>query len=173
MTDITRNTARTIFVTGLTNAHAMEQQALELMQRQVDRLENDPDVAARLRSHIVETQGQQKRIATILDRLGERPSGIKDAALAFMGNLAAMARAPMQDEALKNSFANNAFENYEIAAYTALLVMAEAAGIPDAKAPLEQSLAEEQAMADWARQGLRDVVLRYMSLTDRHATAGR
>jgi ferritin-like metal-binding protein YciE len=173
MTQVSRDTATSIFVTGLKNAHAMEQQALELMQRQVDRLEHYPEVAARLRSHIAETQGQQKRIAEILDTLGERPSGLKDAALAFMGNVAAIAHAPMQDEVLKNSLANHAFENYEIAAYTALIVMADAAGVPAAKAPLEQSLAEEQAMADWARQGLRDVVLRYMSLTDRHATAGR
>jgi ferritin-like metal-binding protein YciE len=173
MTDATHETAHSIFVTGLKNAHAMEQQALELMQRQVDRLENYPEVSARLRAHITETQHQQKRLAEILDGLGEKPSGLKDAALAFMGNLAAIAHVPMQDEVLKNSLANHAFENYEIAAYTALIVMAEVANVPTAKAPLEQSLAEEQAMADWARKGLRDVVVRYMSLTARHETAGR
>lgn len=173
MTDMSRDTARSIFVTGLKNAHAMEQQALELMQRQVDRLENYPEISTRLRAHIAETQDQQKRIAEILDGLGERPSGLKDAALAFMGNVAAIAHVPSHDEVLKNSLANHAFENYEIAAYTALIVMAEAAGVASARAPLEQSLAEEEAMASWARKGLRDVVLRYMSLTDQNATAGR
>jgi ferritin-like metal-binding protein YciE len=139
----------------------------------VDRLEHYPEVSARLKAHIVETHEQQKRLAQILDGLGERPSSLKDAALAFMGNVAAIAHAPMQDEVLKNSLANHAFENFEIATYTALLVMAEAAGVPSAKAPLEQSLSEEQAMADWARNGLRDVVMRYMSLLDSKETAGR
>lgn len=36
---------RDIFVTGLKNAHAMENQALSIMKPQVKRIENYPDIA--------------------------------------------------------------------------------------------------------------------------------
>ena len=41
------DTARKIYVTGLRNAHAMEAQAIELLQRQIGRLENYPEMAFR------------------------------------------------------------------------------------------------------------------------------
>lgn len=40
-----------MFVTGLQNAHAVEQQALALIDRQLDRLVRYPEVADRLRLH--------------------------------------------------------------------------------------------------------------------------
>lgn len=47
---------RDIFITGLKNAHAMENPALSIMKPQVKRIENYPDVAARLEKHIQETE---------------------------------------------------------------------------------------------------------------------
>ena len=51
-----------IFVTGLRNAHAMENQALSIMKPQVSRIENYPEVAHRLQQHITETEGQIQRL---------------------------------------------------------------------------------------------------------------
>ena len=61
---------------------------------------------------------------------GTSESALKDAGLGLLGNLAALAHAPMQDEVLKNSFANYAFEHYEIASYRALIEMARRGGRP-------------------------------------------
>jgi hypothetical protein len=47
--------ARDIFVTGLRDAHAMETQARELMERQSERLTDYPDVQARMKEHLGET----------------------------------------------------------------------------------------------------------------------
>ena len=41
-------TAREIFVVGLRNAHAMETQARELMERQSERLDEYPEVKAKV-----------------------------------------------------------------------------------------------------------------------------
>ena len=39
MTDLTGSeTAHSIFITGLVNAHALEKQALQIMNRQIERL---------------------------------------------------------------------------------------------------------------------------------------
>ena len=52
------STAREIFLIGLRNAHAMETQARELMERQSERLTGYPEVQARMKTHLRETEGQ-------------------------------------------------------------------------------------------------------------------
>ena len=108
------STARDIFITGLRNAHAMETQARELMERQSERLTDYPDVQAQMKVHLRETEGQLKRLDECLSSLGETASALKDTAQSFMGNMMAMAHSVAGDEILKNTFANNAFENFEI-----------------------------------------------------------
>jgi ferritin-like metal-binding protein YciE len=156
---------RSIFVDGLRNAHALENQALSIMNRQLDRLENYPEVAQRLRSHVEETNGQIGRLEQILDSLNESHSTMKDLGASFMGNMAALGHTVAGDEILKNSFANFAFENYEIAAYKSLIEVAQRGGFQNAVPLLEASLKEEQAMAAWVDQNLSAVTNRYMQLS--------
>ena len=86
----TNEVVRHVFVTGLRNAHAVEHQALALMDRQIEHLQNYPEVEARLREHRIETEGQIERLDEILGDLGESHSAIKDAGLSLSGNLAAL-----------------------------------------------------------------------------------
>ena len=108
---------RDIFVTGLKNAHAMENQALAIMKPQLSRIEKYPEVAARLKTHISETEGQIGRLENILSSMDEDSSTLKDLALSVGGSVAALGHTLAGDEILKNTFASFAFENYEIAAY--------------------------------------------------------
>jgi len=163
------STARDIFVTGLRNAHAMETQARELMERQSERLTDYPEVQARMKTHLRETEGQLNRLDQCLSSLGETASTIKDTAQSFMGNMMAMAHAVADDEILKNTFANNAWENFEIAAYKSLLTLCGPAGADGARALLEQSLKEEEAMAAWVDQNVAKVTLAYLNKQQRAA----
>ncbi len=70
----TAERANSVFITGLKNAHALENQALELMNRQVERIENYPDIKAKLQQHIEETHNQIARLERILESLGESRS---------------------------------------------------------------------------------------------------
>jgi ferritin-like metal-binding protein YciE len=63
---------------------------------------------------------------------------------------------------IKNSFANYAFEHFEIAAYRSLLALCDATGHTAAKSALQQSLNEEIAMARWIDEHLEDTTLRYL-----------
>ena len=155
---------REIFVVGLRNAHAMENEALGIMKPQLKRIENYPEVAQRLEAHIRETEGQLERLGAILDDMGESNSTLKDTALSVMGSMAAMGHTLAGDEILKNSFANFAFENFEIAAYNSLLVLAETSQFSHVVSPLQQNLAEEEAMAEWLRENLASVTRRYAEL---------
>ena len=59
------NAAYDVFIDGLRNAHAMEKQALSIMQPQLNRLEHYPQVSALLDRHIRETEVQIQRIDQI------------------------------------------------------------------------------------------------------------
>ncbi|WP_420136499.1 ferritin-like domain-containing protein [Sphingomonas sp.] len=153
---------REVFIDGLKNAHALENQALALMDRQIEHLAHYAEVAERLRAHRGETHTQITRLNQILESLGESPSALKDAALTMSGNMAAIAHGFATDEILKNSLANFAFENFEAATYKALIVMAEEGGFTTAIPLLQQTLQEELAMVAFCDEILPTVIRKYL-----------
>ena len=160
------DSARQNFIAGLQNAHAVEQQALQVMNRQVERLENYPEVEQLLRRHIQETEQQRQRLEEVMNQLSESPSTIKEAVMGFVGNMAAIAHAVAPDEIIKNMLANHALENYEIAAYKSLLIMGEAAGFNNLSG-LKQSLQEEETMARSVADLVEPVTRKYIELYTR------
>jgi ferritin-like metal-binding protein YciE len=140
---------RTIYETGLRNQHAVENQAVELLERQLGRLENYPEMSARIRQHVEESREQARRLEELLSGLGTSHSSLKDTMLSITGNLAAIAHVPASDEVVKNTFANYAFEHFEIASYRSLLTLAELTAHSAATSLLQMSLREEEAMAQW------------------------
>jgi ferritin-like metal-binding protein YciE len=161
--------ARDIFIDGLRNAHAMEIQARELMERQSERLTDYPEVKSRVQTHLRETEGQLKRLEQCLSSLGESTSTMKDTAQSLMGNIMALGHSMAGDEILKNTFANNAFEHFEIAAYKSLLTLCGPAGADGTRTLLEQSLKEEEAMASWVDENVGKVTLAYLNREERAA----
>lgn len=169
----TNDEALSVFVTGLKNAHAMENQALSIMKPQVKRIENYPDMRAQLERHIGETEGQIKRLETIFEDLQERHSGFKDTVLSVGGSMAALSHAMAGDEVLKDAFANHAFENYEIAAYRSLIHLSEMAQLANITPLLDQNLAEEEAMAQWIKDHIGAVTERFVTLSSAGEQAKR
>jgi ferritin-like metal-binding protein YciE len=72
-------TARDVFIVGLRNAHSMEVQARELMERQSERLGDYPDVQTKVKEHLAETNQQLNRLEQCLEACGETSSTFKDA----------------------------------------------------------------------------------------------
>jgi ferritin-like metal-binding protein YciE len=151
-----------IFITAVRNTHALEKEARQIIERQLDRLENYPEMEAILRKHLDETNVQEQRIDEVLDTLGTDRSVLKDWATQLMGNAAALAHAPAGDEIIKNTFANHAFENFEIAAYKSLIVIAEAAGGSRFVPALQQSLKEEQKTAQLIYDQIEPITKKYL-----------
>lgn len=163
--------ARDVLVTGLKNAHAMEKQALSIMRPQLNRLKHYPELSQRLDAHISETQTQIERITEMLDSLGAKSSVVKDTFLSTVGSMAALGHVTAGDEVLKNSFANLAFENYELAAYISLVTAARAAGENQAIPLLEDSMNEERRMAEWMAEHIPSVTETFISLKGSGETA--
>jgi ferritin-like metal-binding protein YciE len=161
-----------MFITGLKNQHGVENQAVSLLSRQVERLENYPEMEARMRQHIDESKVHAQRLEELLSKLGTSHSSLKDAGLSFMGNMAAVAHTVAPDEVIKNTLANFAFEHYEIASYKSLLTVAGQIGQSGAESALKQSLQEEIAMARWIDEHLAPTTLRYLELSRSGQKAG-
>ena len=170
--DANGNQLHELYHTGLRNMHALEMTAIELTERQVERLEHYPEMAARLRQHRSESELQAKRLEAVLERHGTSPSALKNTVTTVMGNVAAALHVPPGDEVLKNTFANFAFEHQEIASYTSLIAMAETIGDTASVAPLRESLGEEQSMADFIERQIVPTTKRFMELTQAGETAG-
>ena len=170
-TDRMTRTAREVYIVGLRNAHAMEMQARELMERQSERLADYPEVLEKVKAHLSETNEQLLRIERCLDDLGESTSTLKDAAQSVIANMMAMGHSIAGDEILKNTFANNAFENFEIAAYRSLLILGDAAGDRGGRPQLEQSLEEEERMASWVAANVEKVTLEHLQHATQAASA--
>lgn len=162
-----------IYVVGLKNAHAVEKEALQVMQRQVERIKNYPDFSKKLREHIEQTEEQVERLEKILAAHDESASSFKDIVSQMMGNTAAVAHAAAGDEILKNAFANQALEAYEIATYKSLIVMAMRQGDQKALPLLRRSLGEEERMAKWVDTNVGKLTLAYLEREEKGRKADR
>lgn len=74
----------------LRDAHAMEKQAESMLESMASRIENYPDIKARIEQHISETKHQITMLEEVLDRNGISRSVLKDS----MSKMAAMVMLP-------------------------------------------------------------------------------
>ena len=84
--------------------------------------------------------------------------------MSVIGSMAAMGHAAADDAILKDTFADYAFEHYEMAAYKSLITIGRTVGANNALPLLQENLDEETAMADWLDQHIEPVTLKYLSL---------
>jgi ferritin-like metal-binding protein YciE len=153
----------------LRDAHAMEQQAEQMLKGQASRLEHYPKLKARIEQHITETQQQRELLEGCISRLGGSPSMLKDLAGKAMAFGQAMGGMVFPDEVVKGAMAGYVFENVEIATYTVLIAAAEAVGDLETKTACEQILPQEQVMAQWLLEHLPDISQAFLA---RSATPG-
>jgi ferritin-like metal-binding protein YciE len=141
----------------LADAHAIEQQATELLRRG-PKLAGDPQLADAYEQHLKETEGHRKALEALIEARGAATSKLKDAALRVGAlNWGAFFAAQPDTPAKLAAFAY-AFEHLEIGSYELLKRTAERARESDAVALAGRILAEEHAAAEklW---GLLDLAL--------------
>jgi ferritin-like metal-binding protein YciE len=130
----------------LADAHAIEQQALQLLEAG-PALVGDEGLAKLFRDHLEETRAHEEGVARRLADRGAGPSKVKDTALRIGGlNLGGFFGGQPDTTAKLAGFAF-AFEHLEVAAYELLKRVAARAGDEDTVKLAERILAEERAAA--------------------------
>ncbi|MGQ3357016.1 MAG: ferritin-like domain-containing protein, partial [Phreatobacter sp.] len=105
----------------LRDAHAMEQQAVKMLDGMAGRIENYPELKARIARHAEETRLQAATLEDCLKRRGTDVSTLKDVAGKVMGMGQGLSGLVVGDEIIKGSMAGYTFEHMEIAAYRVLV----------------------------------------------------
>jgi ferritin-like metal-binding protein YciE len=146
----------------LRDAHALEEQAEQMLKAQSSRIDNYPELSARIEQHLHETQAQRQRLEACLERRGTNASGLKDAGGRFTAMMQAFGGSMAPDEVTKGALASYAFEHFEIASYKCLVAAAEQAGDTETARTCEAILREEEAMAGWLGDRLPDVARTFL-----------
>jgi len=147
----------------LRDAHAMEKQAETMLSAMAGRIENYPDVKAKIEAHVAETSRQADMLQSCIERRGGDTSTLKDLMGKFMALGQGMSGAFVDDEIIKGSMAGYTFEHMEIAAYKVLIAAAEACGDPETSAVCQRILQEEEAMAKWLGENLPSVTEKFLA----------
>jgi ferritin-like metal-binding protein YciE len=150
----------------LRDAHAMEQQAETMLSALAKRIENYPEIRARIETHLQETRRQAQRLEACINRRGGDTSTLKDLAGKFVAVGQGLSGLFAGDEIIKGSMAGYSFEHMEIAAYKILIAAAEAVGDAETRAVCQGILREEETMASWLAAGLPALTAKYLARED-------
>jgi ferritin-like metal-binding protein YciE len=159
-------TAQENLVVWLRDAHAMEQQAETMLTTTASRLENYPEIKARLEKHAEETREQARLVKSCIDRLGGGTSTLKDIAGKVTATAQGLSGMFVSDEIVKAGMASYTFEHMEIASYRSLIAAAEVVGDTETVQICRRILAEEEAMAAWLGEHLPVLTRRFLQLDE-------
>lgn len=156
------NTAHVQLLDWLRNAHAMEVQSEEMLKTHIRRLQHYPRLRDRIVGHLAETCEQQARLETCLRELGAEPSGLREFSARFLALGHGLLQVASSDEVVKSLVLTYSFESMEAVVYRTLMTAAEVAAQPEVAGVCEDILRQEEAMAEWLREHLPEVVRQYM-----------
>jgi ferritin-like metal-binding protein YciE len=130
----------------LADAHAIEEQAISLLER-APKITEGSDLARLYEDHLIETREHAELVAQRLHSLGGDPSRLKDAALRLGAlNWAAFFQGHPDTPGKLAAFAF-AFEHLEIASYEQLRRVAQRAGDEETASSADRILVQERAAA--------------------------
>ncbi len=157
----------------LRDAHAAEEQAETMLSGMARRIENYPDLQARVVQHVRETQRHAELVRGCIERRGGGTSGIKDATAKVMALGQAMSGMFVGDEVMKGAIASYAFEAMEIASYRILVSTARQVGDTETARICEEILRDEEAMADWLENSIPALTQQYLMRDETGGTTAK
>lgn len=160
----TREDFKNKLVGYIEDAWAMENQIVQVLERQVDELADFPEFQTRVRQHIEETKLHRKRMAERLSAYGKHPdesitSNIKGVVGGLVGMAAGALEGLRADTLAREVRDDFVTENLEVAAYTMLIASARAYGDTETVQAAEANLREDIQMQRWLADRLADAAL--------------
>jgi ferritin-like metal-binding protein YciE len=74
-------------IAWLSDAYAMEGQAIELLERQIGRLGHDPQMRGKLQEHLAQTRGQLAALEQAFNLLEDDPSALEASVMKVAANI--------------------------------------------------------------------------------------
>ena len=130
----------------LADAHSIEEQALQQLRKAPD-IAGDPELEAAFRTHLSETEEQERLIAERLEARGGSPSKVKDLVMRAGGEAFVLFARSQPDTPGKLTAHAFSYEHLELGAYELLLRVAQRAGDEETVEVARRIRDEERAMA--------------------------
>jgi ferritin-like metal-binding protein YciE len=154
-------------VAWLKDAHALEQNVIQTLERHIDAAKDQPTMQVRMREHLQESRRHADLIEACLSRYGESISGLKETIGAVGGVMQGIATMPAADTLVKNALGDYAAEHFEIACYRSLITAARFMGDNETAQMCEGILRDEERMAAWFEQQIPLVTQEFLGLQAR------
>jgi ferritin-like metal-binding protein YciE len=148
-----------LFIAWLKDAHGMEVALVPVLENHAKDAKDYPEIQARIQQHAQETQIHAKRLEQLLQQQDKAPSKVKSVLGGLPGMMQGVATFPLEDQIVKNALSDFAAENFEIACYSALIVVAKELGYTQAQSVCEEILDQELEMARWLHDQLPTAAL--------------
>lgn len=160
--------AKEQLISWLNDAYAMEQGLIPVLENHAKDAEREiPHVADRLQQHISETRRHAERLEQCLRELGSKPSAMKSTMASLFGSVQGVSTGLFKDEPIKNVLSDYSAEQFEVAAYKALVAAASDMGEQGVVRACEENRREDELMARWLDEHIPTVVIHTL-----HKTAG-
>ena len=127
----------------------MEVGAIPTLTAHASLAEDYPELQKKLHAHLEATRYHARQLEGCIERLGGRPSVLKEAVSTVLGKVGGVANLPAKDSVIKNLLGDYAAENFEIASYKSLIAAAEKIGDTSTAEMCRRILRDEEEMAGW------------------------
>jgi ferritin-like metal-binding protein YciE len=151
-------TGKDLLVAWLNDAHGMENALIQILEHQVKDAKDFPAAQEKIQQHLEQTRQHAEMVKSCVENLGGSTSSIKSGIASLFGQMQALSTGAAQDEMVKNSLADAAAEQFEIASYSALIAAAQELGEMNTVTACQQILQDEQNMLSWLQQTLPTLV---------------
>ena len=152
-----------MLIAWLNDAHIMETRSLPILRRRVSDEPQGLDARARRESHVRETEQQVERLRQALTALGSAPTPVLRSSEAVVMLTQAITSRVFSDRLVISAIADLAAEQFEVAAYTALIAAAEHAGEAEVARLCRLNRGEDEDMAEWLDAQIPIVVARTLA----------
>jgi ferritin-like metal-binding protein YciE len=143
-----------VVISWLNDAYGMEKALVQILEHQVKDAKDYPEAETRLQQHLEQTRSHAELVQSAIERLGGHTSTIKSGISSLFGQMQALSTGPAKDELVKNSLADFAAENFEIASYRSLISAATEVNDQETVTVCQQILRDEEAMAQWLERNI-------------------
>lgn len=154
---------RQTVVSWLRDAHAMEEAAVDNLQKHIETFKAFPRVEQKLREDLERSRRQSQELEQFLERMGADRSALKDMGMKFAAAMQPYLGSLSEDDVVKHLLAAHAYKNFEVASYRSLATAAEQIGDAQIKEMCERSLREKKELADWIEEELPTVTREHLS----------
>ena len=138
-----------MLIAWLKDAHVMETRSLPILRRCAGLELPGLDARARRESHLLETEQHVERLRQALHTLGSAPAPVVCSSEPVLVLTQGITSRVFSDRLMINAIADLAAEQFEVAAYTALIAGAEHAGEKEVARLCRLNRGEDEDMAEW------------------------